>query len=67
MSQYLLALYKSDDEVIPPERSQQVWAGDRNLAIANSGAMKDLVSSSITQQRFILTLLACFAALGNRE
>ena len=27
MSQYLLALYKSDDEVIPPERSQQVWAG----------------------------------------
>jgi hypothetical protein len=27
MSQYLLALYKSDDEVTPPERSQQVWAG----------------------------------------
>jgi putative ABC transport system permease protein len=43
---------------------QQVWAGDRNLAIANLGTMKDLVASSITQQRFILTLLACFAALA---
>jgi putative ABC transport system permease protein len=43
---------------------QQVWAGDRNLAIANLGAMNDLVSSSITQQRFILTLLACFAGLA---
>jgi hypothetical protein len=27
MSQYLLALYKADDEVISPERSRQVWAG----------------------------------------
>jgi len=27
MTQYLLALYKADDEVIPPERSRQVWAG----------------------------------------
>ena len=27
MAQYLLALYKADDEVIPPERSRQVWAG----------------------------------------
>jgi hypothetical protein len=27
MTQYLLALYKADDELISPERSQQVWAG----------------------------------------
>ena len=27
MTQYLLALYKADDERIPPERSSQVWAG----------------------------------------
>jgi hypothetical protein len=27
MTQYLLALYKADDEVIPPERTRQVWAG----------------------------------------
>jgi len=27
MTQYLLALYRADDEVIPPERSRQVWAG----------------------------------------
>src|SRR5215831_6972486 len=27
MTQYLLALYKADDELIPPERSRQVWAG----------------------------------------
>jgi hypothetical protein len=27
MPQYLLALYKADDELISPERSRQVWAG----------------------------------------
>jgi hypothetical protein len=27
VTQYLLALYKADDELIPPERSRQVWAG----------------------------------------
>jgi hypothetical protein len=27
MTHYLLALYKADDEVIPPERSRKVWAG----------------------------------------
>jgi putative ABC transport system permease protein len=47
-----------------PTLRQRVWAGDRNLAIANLGTMKDLVSSSITQQKFILTLLAGFAALA---
>ncbi len=47
-----------------PALRQQVWAGDRNLAIANLGAMKDLVSSSITQQRFILSLLGSFAGLA---
>lgn len=47
-----------------PALRQQVWAGDRNLAIANLGTMNDVVSSSINQQRFILSLLACFAALA---
>ena len=32
MTQYLLALYKADDELIPPERSRQVWAGVSALA-----------------------------------
>ena len=27
MTQYLLALYKADDELIAPERSREVWAG----------------------------------------
>jgi hypothetical protein len=27
MTQYLLSLYKADDERISPERSRQVWAG----------------------------------------
>jgi len=27
MTQYLLALYKADAELISPERSRQVWAG----------------------------------------
>jgi hypothetical protein len=31
MAQYLLALYKADDEHIPPERSRQVWAGVSEL------------------------------------
>jgi hypothetical protein len=31
MTQYLLALYKADDEVISPERSRQVWAGVNEL------------------------------------
>jgi hypothetical protein len=31
MTQYLLALYKADDELIPPERSRQVWAGVNEL------------------------------------
>jgi hypothetical protein len=32
MTQYLLALYRDYDEVIPPERSRQVWAGVGELA-----------------------------------
>jgi hypothetical protein len=31
MTQYLLALYKADDELISPERSRQVWAGVNEL------------------------------------
>ena len=31
MTQYLLALYKADDELITPERSRQVWAGVNEL------------------------------------
>jgi hypothetical protein len=31
MTQYLLALYKADDELISPERSRQVWAGVSEL------------------------------------
>jgi putative ABC transport system permease protein len=42
----------------------QVWAGDRNLAIAGLGTMKDLVSASIIQQRFILLLVVCFGAVA---
>jgi putative ABC transport system permease protein len=60
----LVVRTSGDPLSMAPVLRQQVWAGDRNLAIANLGTMKDLVSSSITQQRFILTLLACFAALA---
>jgi putative ABC transport system permease protein len=60
----LVVRTSGDPLSMAPTLRQQVWAGDRNLAIANLGTMKDLVSSSITQQRFILTLLACFAALA---
>jgi putative ABC transport system permease protein len=60
----LVARTSGDPLSIAPALRQQVSAGDRNLAIANLGTMKDLVSSSITQQKFILTLLACFAGLA---
>lgn len=49
---------------LAPSLRAQVWAGDRNLAIANLGTMNDLVSASVVQQRFILLLLACFATLA---
>jgi putative ABC transport system permease protein len=42
----------------------EIWAGDKNLAIAKIQTMDELVSSSIAQQRFVLTLLGCFAALA---
>jgi hypothetical protein len=38
MMRYLLALYKADDEVIPPERSRQVWAGVNELGDRMKGA-----------------------------
>jgi|SRR5215469_15068572 len=40
MAQYLLALYKADDELISPERSRQVWAGVNALGdtMTNAGA-----------------------------
>lgn len=60
----LVARTSGDPLSIAPALRQQVWAGDRNLAIANLGTMKDLIAASITQQRFILTLLACFAGLA---
>jgi putative ABC transport system permease protein len=60
----LVVRTSGDPLSMAPTLRQQVWAGDRNLAIGNLGAMKDLVASSITQQKFILTLLACFAGLA---
>jgi hypothetical protein len=40
MTQYLLALYRDYDLPIPPERTQQVWAGVGELAdkLENAGA-----------------------------
>jgi len=60
----LVVRTNGDPLSLAPSLRAQVWAGDRNLAIANFGTMKDLVSASIIQQRFILLLLACFAGLA---
>ncbi|HMH45499.1 MAG TPA: ADOP family duplicated permease, partial [Pyrinomonadaceae bacterium] len=60
----LIARTAGDPLSLAPSLRAQVWAGDHNLAIANLGTMKDLVSASIVQQRFILLLLGCFAALA---
>ena len=59
MSQYLLALYKSYDEVIPPERSQQVWAGvsalgdkmmDAGVFVFKSGLQGGAESATVVRQ-----------------
>jgi len=41
-----------------------VWAGDKNLAVANVTPMTQLVSASIAQPRFILLLLGVFAGVA---
>jgi putative ABC transport system permease protein len=43
---------------------REVWASDRNLAVAQVRTMDDLMSSSITQQRFTFLLLGCFAGVA---
>jgi putative ABC transport system permease protein len=49
---------------IAPAMRADIWNSDKNLAIAKIQTMDQLVSSSIAQQRFILLLLGCFAALA---
>ncbi len=49
---------------ITPALRTGIWSIDRNLAIAQVSTMNELVASSITQQRFILVLLGCFAVLA---
>jgi len=54
----------AEPRAIAPSLRAEIWAGDKNLAIARIQTMNELVSSSIAQQRFILLLLGCFAALA---
>jgi putative ABC transport system permease protein len=49
--------------IVPPLRTE-IWSKDKNLAIAQVTTMNELMASSISQQRFILLLLGCFAALA---
>jgi predicted permease len=49
--------------VFPALRSE-VRAEDQNIAIAKVRPMSEVLSASITQQRFILLLLGCFATLA---
>jgi hypothetical protein len=67
MTQYLLALYKADDELIAPERSRQVWAGVTELAdkmtdagafVFKSGLQGGSASATVVRQSggdFLLT------------
>jgi hypothetical protein len=59
MTQYLLALYKADDELISPERSQQVWAGvnevgdnmtDAGVFVFKSGLRGGSESATVVRQ-----------------
>jgi hypothetical protein len=59
MTQYLLALYKADDERTSPERSQQVWAGvnalgdrmtDAGVFVFKSGLRGGAQSATVVRQ-----------------
>ena len=59
MTQYLLALYKADDELISPERSRQVWAGvnalgdkmtDAGVFVFKSGLRGGAESTTVVRQ-----------------
>src|SRR5215469_774194 len=59
MAQYLLALYKADGELIPPERSRQVWAGvntlgdrmtDAGVFVFKSGLQGGSESATVVRQ-----------------
>src|SRR5215831_12256430 len=59
MTQYLLALYKADDERLPPERTQRVWAGVNALGdrmteagafVFKSGLRGGAESASVVRQ-----------------
>jgi hypothetical protein len=59
MAQYLLALYKADDELISPERSRQVWAGvnalgdqmrDAGAFVFKSGLQGGAESATVVRQ-----------------
>jgi hypothetical protein len=67
MSQYLLALYKADDDLISPERSRQVWAGvnalgdkmtDAGVFVFKSGLQGGAAAATVVRQSdgdFLLT------------
>jgi hypothetical protein len=59
MSQYLLALYKADDEHLSPETSQQVWVGvnalgdkmrDAGVFVFKSGLQGGAESATVVRQ-----------------
>lgn len=67
MTQYLLALYKADDELISPERSRQVWSGvnalgdkmtDAGAFVFKAGLQGGAESATVVRQRgsdFLMT------------
>jgi hypothetical protein len=59
VTQYLLALYKADDEFISPERSRQVWAGvnalgdrmtDAGAFVFKTGMRDPAASATVVRQ-----------------
>jgi putative ABC transport system permease protein len=54
----------ADPLLLVPAVKEQIAALDRNLPISKIQTMEQIVSGSVTQQRFNLTLLGAFAALA---
>lgn len=55
---------QSDAQTLTSAIHEEVWKLDRNLPVGTIRTMKDILSTSLTQRRFAMTLVLIFAILA---
>lgn len=55
---------QSDAQTLTPAIREEIWKLDRNLPVGSIKTMKDIVSTSLMQRRFAMTLVLTFAVLA---